>query len=714
MYRYLALVASIALLLTIACGGTEVVTKEVVVEKEVIKEVPVEKIVTQEVVKTVEVEVPGETKIVEVEKIVTDTKIVEVPVVTEKIVEKIVEVPGAVVEKIVTVVQEVEAPKTYGESPMWAQMVQAGQLPPVEERLPEEPWIIPTDRIGKYGGVLHRAYLGMNDMWNFMRLSRHPVARWTTDGTGAIPSTVKGWEITDGGATYTFTLRKGMRWSDGVEVTMEDVRFAWEDVIGHKDIGGDPEDCGGMNCLEGKLGKFEVLNDEQFRISFHKPNYTYVKALPQMGFGWLRMILPAHWAKQYHGDYADPDALAALLAENDMDDWTDLFARHMSGYTIYNIAQPTLSPWQLKGTWGDSRVTAERNPYFFGVDSDGNQLPYIDRIIYDLAENGEVIQLRAIAGELEVQGRHVKLSSYPVLMENADKGNYDVHLWPEYGGSNVVMWFNQTWKGPEVEYFAQPDWRRALSVAIDRDTINDVSFLGIAVPRNYMPSPGHPHHPGPEYERKWAQYDKDLANKMLDEIMPDKDGDGYRKMSNGDTMSLEIIMFEGYADWADATEQVISDWKEVGIKATMRIGTRSNIGQEWQSNEGMIYNHPMDTAGFTFATAGPKTSFGYGLVAPLWRDWLNDNSTGVKPPDKVIEIYEAHKKGSALPPAEANALAKEIYAYHADQQYGISIVGLRPEPFVVSRDIGNFPSKGVVFWPLRSPNNGFPETWFYK
>ena len=281
MYRYLALVASIALLLTVACGGTEIVTKEVVVEKEVIKEVPIEKIVTQEVVKTVEVEVPGETKIVEVEKIV--------PKVEYR-------------EKIVTVVQEVEAPKTYGESPMWAQMVQAGQLPPVAERLPEEPWVIPTDRIGKYGGQLHRAYLGMNDMWNFMRLSRHPVARWTTDGTGAIPSTVKGWEISDGGATYTFTMRKGMKWSDGVPVTMEDIRFAWEDVIANDKLGCDPENCSGMHALEGKLAKFEVLNDWQFRISFLKPNYTYVKAMPQMGFSWLRLILPAHWAKQYHGD----------------------------------------------------------------------------------------------------------------------------------------------------------------------------------------------------------------------------------------------------------------------------------------------------------------------------------------------------------------------------------------------------------------------------
>ena len=165
---------------------------------------------------------------------------------------------------------------------------------------------------------------------------------------------------------------------------------------------------------------------------------------------------------------------------------------------------------------------------------------------------------------------------------------------------------------------------------------------------------------------------------MLDALMPDKDGDGFRKMANGDVMSLEVIMFEGYADWADATEQVISDWAKVGIKATMRIGTRSNIGQEWQSNEGMIYNHPMDTAGFTFATAGPKTSFGYGLVAPLWRDWLNDNTTGVKPAGEVIEIYEDHKKGCELPPAHAYALAIKMYAYHAYQQYVISVVGLRP------------------------------------
>ena len=135
------------------------------------------------------------------------------------------------------------------------------------------------------------------------------------------------------------------------------------------------------------------------------------------------------------------------------------------------------------------------------------------------------------------------------------------------------------------------DFRRALSVAVDRNTINEVSFLGVATPRNYMPSPGHPHHPGPQYDTLWTQYDPEMANQMLDAAgLGRKDSEGFRLMANGDRMSLSIIMFEGYADWADATEQVIADWEKVGIHATMRVGTRSNIGQEWQANEGMIYN----------------------------------------------------------------------------------------------------------------------------
>ena len=702
----------------LACGErvvTETVIKEVPVEKvvtqEVIKEVPVEKVVTKEVVKEVPKEVVVEKEVVKTVEVPGETVVVEKEVIKEVEVEVIREV-----EVIKTI--EVPAPdiQQFSESPSLAQQVQAGLLPPVEERLPKEPWVINVNEVGKYGGSLNRAYLGFSDIWNYMRLSRAPVARWTSDAAGAIPSTVKSWDIEDGGKKFIYYMREGMKWSDGTPVTMEDARFAWEDVIGNEEI--TPNLSGHLLAVEGQLPEFEIIDDWTFSLTFHKPNYTFVKAMPQAGFGFLRFFLPAHWAKQFHPDYADADALAAAIEAADVDTWVDLFRQRVDGYYREDgsLEQPTLHPWIMKGKWGDSRVVAERNPYFFGVDQEGNQLPYIDRLVYDLAENGEVIQLRAIAGELQVQGRHIKLTSYPTLQENRDKGDYSVKLWPEYGGSNVVLWFNQTWEGPEVEYFKQADFRRALSVGVDRDTINEVSFLGVAVPRNYMPAPGHPHHPGPEYDTLWTQYDPELANQMLDEVgLSNKDSEGFRLMSNGDRLSLSIIMFEGYADWADATEQVIADWEEIGIHATMRIGTRSNIGQEWQSNSGMIYNHPMDTAGFTFATAGPKTAFAYGLVAPLWRDWLNsDGDEGVKPPDKIIEIHEQHNVGPTLPTEEANALARSIYQYHAEQQYGISLIGLRPEPFVVSNRIGNFPEQGFVFWPLRSPNNGFPEAWFYR
>ncbi len=705
-------VMALALAFIFACGGE---SEPIVIEKEVIKEIPVEKVVTQEVIKTVEVEKPVEV-IKEVIKEVPVEKVVTQEVIKTVEVEKPVEVIKEVI-KTVEVVKTVEVPApdimTYQESPALAQKVAAGLLPPIEERLPKEPWVIPAQETGRYGGVLHRAYLGYSDIWNWLRLSRAPVARWTTDGSGAIPAVVKGWDISDGGKKFTFQMREGMRWSDGEPVTVEDVRFAWEDVIGNEEINPSPSP---IITVEGQLPEFEIIDDWTFSLTFHKPNYTFVKALPQTGFGWVRFILPAHWAKQFHGDYADTDTLTALLKEDDLDTWPDLFERHVNGYYREDINQPTLHPWVMKGRWGDQRVVAERNPYFWSVDSDGNQLPYIDRLVYDLAENGEVIQLRAIAGELEVQGRHIKLTSYPTLQENREKGDYTVKLWPEYGGSNVVLWFNQTWEGPEVEYFRNPEFRRALSIAVDRNTINEVSFLGVATPRNYMPSPGHPHHPGPEYDTLWTQFEPELANQMLDAVgLDQKDGEGFRLMSNGERMVLSIIMFEGYADWADATEQVIADWEDIGIKATMRIGTRSNVGQEWQSNEGMIYNHPMDTAGFTFAEAGPKTSFGYGLVSPRWRDWLTtDGSEGVEPPEKVIEIYEQHSVGPTLPVEESNELAKSIYKYHAEQQYGISLIGLRPEPFVVSNRIGNFPDEAYVFWPLRSPNNGFPEVWFYR
>ena len=392
---------------------------------------------TKEVVK--EVEVPGETIIVEKEvvKEVPVEVVVEKEVVKEIVVEKIIEV-----EKIVEVEVEAMAKQTYQEAPMLAQLVAAGILDPVEERIPVNPWVLPVEEIGLYGGTLTRAYFCPTDIWNFLRLSRAPIARFTTDGSGSVPSVVAGWEVSNEGRTWTFELRKGMRWSDGMPATMEDVKFAWEDVITNTDLLETPPP---LLSLEDIAPEFKVIDELHWSLTFHKPNYVFLQAIPQTGFDWQRMLLPKHYLKQFHADYADAATLQAIVDggpnldgnqvkwthKTEWDDWKDAFRHHFHGY-MEDTQMPRLHPWILKTRYGVQRMIAERNAYFYGVDPAGNQLPYIDRIVWECVENADVVQLKAVAGELTLQGRHVQMETYPLLQENRNKGGYTVKLWPEF------------------------------------------------------------------------------------------------------------------------------------------------------------------------------------------------------------------------------------------------------------------------------------------
>ena len=720
----------LALVLAVACTREtvkEVPVKEVVTQ-EVVREVPVEKVVEveKETIRTIEVEkpvevikevvrevrVPGETVVVEVEKeVIREVKVPGETVVVEVEKQVIKEVPVEVVKFI-----EVEkAPiKEYSEAPMLAQSVAAGLLPPVNERLPEDPWIIPVEEVGVYGGSLHRAYLGPSDFWTHGRVSRTAITRFTTDGSGAVPSVVSRVESSPDGKTFTFYLRKGIKWSDGMPLTTEDFRFFWEDFLLDDDVSSSAANL--TFSLAGQLPEVEILDEYTWSLTYQSPNYALIKRLPLTDAPSQQpMLWPSHWAKQFHARYADPDTLAALVTDAGFDDWTELWD-HKFDRRAFDLTRPTLDPWVLKNTWGAQRVVAERNPYYWAVDPAGNQLPYIDRLVYDLVESADVIGLKAIAGEIDMQGRHINLSNYPVLQENAEKGNYSVHLWPEFGNLSCVVYINLTWPGPEGEFFRNVDFRRGLSVAVDRDSINETVYLGQAVPRANMPPPGHPEHPGPDWEKKWAFYDTELANKLLDDAgLTERDGEGWRLMPDGNRMSPEILVWEGFSGWLDCTEQVIQDWEAVGIKATMKSGTRGPITTEYQANRGMMFTLLTDTAGFTFVSSSANTDFTWPYGGPLWMDWLtSDGEEGERPPDYAIEINQLHKKGATVPPEEANEIAHQIYEFFADQVLGVPIVGMVPVPMVVSNRVGNFQEFGFYGWPLRSPSNGFPEKFFLR
>ena len=474
----LSLAAAVA-----ACAAETVVKEvpvEVVVEKEVVKEVPVEKVVTQEIVKTVEVPVekvvtqevvrevmvPGETKVVEkevvkevpVEVVVEKEVVKEVPV--EVVVEKEVEVVREI-EVIKEVIKEVEVvrPARFSEPQSTAQLVASGRLPPIEQRIPENPWVIPAQEIGRYGGEIRRGYLGPGDYWNFYRLSVNTSAgRWTSDGGGVIPAFAHKIETNDDGTQFTFHLREGARYSDGAPHTADDWEFMYNGVLANREMIEKPP---GWLSLGENMAEFEKLDDWTVRYTFHQPNFVFLNQIPQNDFGSQRFFIPGHYMGQFHPEYTDQAKVEQAMADGDYDDWISLFQDKWEDRI--NPELPELKPWLAQNRWGDQRFTATRNPYYWGVDAEGNQLPYVDRLVYDLIENAEIINLRAIEGDIDVQARHMRISNYPLMIENADKGDYNVRLWREFGGTNVSTWFNQTYDGPEAELFNNEVFRQALS-----------------------------------------------------------------------------------------------------------------------------------------------------------------------------------------------------------------------------------------------------------
>ena len=490
----------------------KVVEKEVEVPVEVVKEVEVEKVVEKEV----EVEVVKEIE-VEVEKEVVKVERIEVPV------EKVVEVQK-IVEKEVEVVRS-----NLGEAPDLAAAVSAGTLPPVWERIPSQPMIIPTlqDGIGQYGGVVRRFYLGPADGCNFFRLSRASLARFSQDGLSFVPSIARGWEVNDDGTEWTFFLREGMKWSDGDDFNADDFVYQYEDVIMNQDL--TPTSPPFLR-IGNEVGSIHKVDDTTVVFKFPVPNYLFLEIVAQADeacYGSSKNVpwAPSHYMQQFHPKY-NPDAEANAEAA----EYTG-WAAYYDAQTQYNLNpdKPTIAPWKFTNPLGDQVVMSERNPYFWAVDPAGNQLPYLDGIQLTLSEGGtEVGTLMAVQGDIDMQGRHIQLDQYTTLKQGEDAGGYTVRTWPTFAGSDVAFFFNMSLPGPTGEAIRTKEFRQALSLAIDRKAIQEIQFLGLGTIRQGVPGPAHPHYPGDDIAQLRTEYDPEAANALLDSVFPEKDSEGFR------------------------------------------------------------------------------------------------------------------------------------------------------------------------------------------
>jgi peptide/nickel transport system substrate-binding protein len=629
-----------------------------------------------------------------------------------------------------------EFPTSYGEAPQLAELVSAGKLPPIEERLPVQSdlmVIAPLEGTGEYGGIWRRGFTGPADKWNGYRCCTGPdhILFWDYTGNIPQPNVAKGWDVSDDGRSYTLYLREGMKWSDGMPFTADDFMFWYEKMYLNDELV--PTKSSWL-AINGKQGTIEKVDDYTIRVDFEDPYYFFLDVLAgsthlgghaYQGPAALGMVAPKHYMEQFHPDTIGQEALDKLVEDEGYDNWVNLF-KYKNDWAL-NVELPVVTPWVTVNPINTATWKLERNAYFWMVDSAGNQLPYIDVVVLTLAEDLEVINLRAIAGEYDWQGRHLNMAKVPLYLENMEKGEYKLHFDTQDAGSDATVKFNMAYKDdPEVgKWLANTDFRRALALGIQRDQLNEVFFLGFGVPGSFAPAPNNPYSPGPESEwrGKWATFDPDTANKMLDEIGLDKkDAEGFRlRTDNGERLVVVInARTAQFIEFVQMSEMIAEHWeKNLGVKTSVNALERSLAGQLVAAGQNQISVSWGDGSEHLFTFPGHVfpafTSNEFGSSLGLW--FQTDGEKGDEPQPELKEVMANYKKAFGVPEAERIELGKEIWRTVLDQAWSVGLVGQSPASLgirVTKTDLGNVPERQFNSPDTKTPGISRPITLYWK
>jgi peptide/nickel transport system substrate-binding protein len=624
-------------------------------------------------------------------------------------------------------------PKAFHEAPQLAEQVKAGKLPPVAERIGQDPLVIkPLHEIGKYGGAWRGGFTGPADFWNGYRCCSGPdhLMFWDYTGDKVTPNIAKGLDMQDGGRTWVLHLRRGMKWSDGKPFTADDLVFWFEDIYRNKDLVPTPSAAMAIN---GKQGVIEKVDTSTVKFKFPEPYFMFPDMLAGStdvgGQAWrgavgLGAYAPAHYLKQFHPKYVGQAELDKKVKDAKFDSWVRMFL-YKNDWSL-NPDLPVLSPWKTVTPANTPTWTLERNPYSVYVDTAGNQLPYIDRVVLTLAENLEVINLRAIAGEYDWQQRHLDLGKLPVFLENQVKGGYKVYLDPgDYGGDMVIK-FNLNYDAdPEIaKWFNTTDFRRALSLGIDRDQINETFWLGTGTPGSVVPTDSNKYNPGPQYRKLWATLDVKKANEMLDKIgLAKKDAEGFRLRSDGKgRLRIEIMTLGGqFVQFTQISEMIREQWKKIGIDLQVQEVERSLALKRTAANEQQLGAWNNDGSEHLFTFPLHVFPFEVATVAssgPLYAKWFQSAGTqGKEPTGRLKELMDKYRKAFGVPEKERIELGKEVWKIAADEVYIIGVIGMGPASMgvrVVKTNMGNVPSRQYNSPDGKTPTISRPVTFYWK
>ncbi len=626
--------------------------------------------------------------------------------------------------------------KTYKEAPQLAQLVKDGKLPPVEKRLPDNPRVLkPLEETGQYGGTWRRAFRGLTDYLAAGKLMEARMIAWDATDPNTlkvIPSIIDKWEQSKDATEYTFHLRKGLKWSDGTDATTEDVKFWWEDIQLNADLTPAPQESIRQRVgSEWKMATLTVVDGTTFKVKYAAPYPLlpiYIAKSGGNANGHMNVIFPAFLAprqylQKFLPKYAGKDKLDQLAQEKKLQSWVDLWGKGGQtdgpiGSYMLNADLPVMTAWKPERVLPDDPIRMGRNPYFWEVDDQGNQLPYIDSVEHSLYENVEVFKLWIAQGKIDLQQRGVDVAAYTFFKENESKGDYRVLHWR---AAETLSYFpNQNTPDPVLaELFGKSDFREALNLAVNRKEISEVVFNGLAKPRQYGPVAGSPEY-DLEMEQRWTQYDPARANALLDGIGLKKGADGVRLRPDGQPLevTIEHTTVAGSAI-NDMHELVRRAWTAIGVKTSVKAIDRSLYTEHYRAGEIEIGYWGWDRSSVNKADPGRWLAYtDDGPWAPsfghfyMQQPYKKEEPPADHPIRKMWDLWEQVR----MEPDEAkgNALFAQIINLHKEAPVAVGVVGEAVSPWIVKNNVRNVKAGFINDDTLRDYGLINPSQFFFK
>ncbi len=611
------------------------------------------------------------------------------------------------------------------EAPLLGELVESGVLASVEERVGPEPVVLRgLEADARYGGTLFKvmqpgAFLDITS-----RYSGSTLARWSAQGYPVVPHVAKSWEVGEDSREFTFHLRRGMRWSDGHPFTADDILYFWEAEILDPDV---PSYFENVYLTNGVRGQLEKLDTYSFKITFESPNVVFLERLAT-AFGAFICDAPKHYLEKYHPNRGDPELIAQKMAELDAPSPNAMYLK-LKDWS--NPEHPRLWPWVYRTYKTSPPQVFVRNPYYFAVDEQGRQLPYIDQIHYE-ARSKDMGIIAVSGGEVSIY-RELPFDQYTMLMSQRENGGYDLYHWYSFDTTEFLILPNhnhmQGSNDPEGAkkraLFQDKRFRQALSLSIDRERINRAEFSGLLEPSQLAPAKETPFYE-PSLFNAYVQFEPERANDLLDQIgLSNRDSEGMRTFKDGSRMQfyLDYRATENPA----ISEMVVEDWRALGLQvvARNRAPALFQVEQAGYLQDLIVtrmngkMNPLIDPKNYV-----PTRDSDWAKAFGLWysagglrgNESASRKGAAAPPPDsEYIKVMKLYEEASNAPTREEQIeLFREVLKIAAEQVWTINIGRSPPTLMAVDRDLKNVPQLAVMNFDFSSPANVAPETFFFE